>query len=310
MPTVGRPLQSVVTFVAVAAVLVLAWATRTTASAAAQVGVGASSTCPPPLTLRVAAGNDATRAGKTVHIRATLRNHAAALPDMSMKIALPAGMCPIKTWTAPALKPRRRATLEGTASGGVNVYWSTFGLKAGGGRRFYVKTTVSANLTGPATLPVEALAWIGSDGQCLVAAQPLGVSQSMDDTSMQWCWAIDPRPHTPPNTCLQVHVRSSKGLADKTAKCFHRIPFPPPPQPNASFSVVGINQRCLEGQLVPGRRSRALIDSPEAQACYVRCSNAGYLTPFHFSVTSGGAGCWCCGQICTLIADPGVTVGK
>lgn len=176
MPTVRRPLQSVVTLVAVAAVLVLAWATRTTASAAAQVGVGASSTCPPPLTLRVAAGNDAARAGKTVHIRATLRNHAAALPDMSMKIALPAGMCPIKTWTAPALKPRRRATLEGTASGGVNVYWSTFGLKAGGGRRFYVKATVAANLTGPAMLPVEALAWIASDGQCSVATQPLGVS--------------------------------------------------------------------------------------------------------------------------------------
>lgn len=113
-------------------------------------------------------------------------------------------------------------------------------------------------------------------------------------------------------TYSQVRVRSSSpGVpSGKDAACLNRIPFPSPPQPNASYEVVGVNQRCLEGQLVPvsGRRGRALIDSPEAQACYVRCSAEGFPVPFHFSVASDGASCWCCGETCTLIRDPGVTV--
>lgn len=147
--------------------------------------------CPPPLSLKIAAGGGAMRAGKNLHIKAVLRNRdmAAALADVSLKIALPAGLCPIKTSTAPTLHPRQRAVVEGTASGGVNVYWSSMNFKAGGKRNFYVKTLVAANLTGPATLPIEALAWIGSDGQCSVAAQPLGVSRSIVN-----CMVLSDRP--------------------------------------------------------------------------------------------------------------------
>lgn len=162
------------------------------------LGAGAATAvpiCPPPLSLHLAAGGGATRAGKSLLIRVILRSSdkASALADVSLKIALPAGLCPLKTATAPKLRPQQRAVVEGTAGGGVNVYWASFGFKAGQRRTFYVKATVARNLTAPTTLPVEALAWVGSDGQCSVAAQPVGVSQLMGDTSMQWCWAMDPQ---------------------------------------------------------------------------------------------------------------------
>ena len=119
--------------------------------------------------------------------------------------------------------------------------------------------------------------------------------------------------HPIPLPRTQVRVRASAPGGNRGGKdlaCLNRIPFPPPPQPNASFSVVGVGQRCLEGQLVniTARRSRVLIDTPEAQACWTRCSNEGFPVPFHFSVAAGGTGCWCCGATCTLIRDPGVIV--
>lgn len=110
-----------------------------------------------------------------------------------------------------------------------------------------------------------------------------------------------------------MRVRSAPpgGPSSKDLICLNRIPFPPPPQPGASYDVVGLGQRCLEGQLLPvsGRRGRELAGAPDVQACYVRCAAEGLSVPFHFSVASDGAGCWCCGATCTLIRDSSVTVG-
>ena len=129
MPVAARPVRRAAARAAVL-VLVLAWAA---------VAAGA---CPPPLTLQLAASGSATRrgtqAGKSFHIKAVLRNHdkATALPEVSLKVALATGLCPVKTSTTPTLKPRQRATLEGTAAGSVNVYWTSMTFKAGQARKF------------------------------------------------------------------------------------------------------------------------------------------------------------------------------
>ena len=118
---------------------------------------------------------------------------------------------------------------------------------------------------------------------------------------------------------LQARIRSTPKDSSKAnrayATCVDTIQFPPPPEPNnnASYNVVGYGQRCVEGQMVtfstPGRRHiRALAQTPEADVCYTRCINEGYQIPFHFSAASDGSGCWCCGEVCTLILDPNVTV--
>lgn len=165
MPTTGHPVRSMVAVASITIILILVHA----AAAVAAV-------CPSSLALEMSA----TASTNSHYIKAIIRNHnrTAVVAEVGLKIALPTGLCPIRTSTRPILKPRQRPVLEGTATGTVNVYWSGMTFKPMQARKFRVKSLIAGNLTKHTTLFVDGLAWVGSDGQCLVPAGPVGVSST------------------------------------------------------------------------------------------------------------------------------------
>ena len=264
MMVVRGPLRRV-TARAVVLVLVLAWAAL------------AAAVCPPPLTLQLAASGSgvrrSTQGGKILLVRAVLRNHdkTAALPDVSFKVALAAGLCPVKSSTAPALKPRQRATLEGTASGSVNVYWTSMTFKVGQARKFRIKALVANTLTGPATLPVEGLAWVGGDGQCSAAAGPLNVSRS---ESMNAACPDNPLAYTP----TPVAVRPLQPTPTHT----RHTPTSASPAPSHSPYTTGAGAQLAAGWLIQGRRQGPGLPRPHplpADAPAQRLLQRGGLRP-------------------------------
>ena len=143
----------------------------------------AAATCPPPLVLSLGTISTSsrtwTRVNKNLKIGAVVRNTGnVLLTDVNLKIALPPGLCPIKTSAKPTSKPLQRPAIEGTAAGSVNVYWVGMHFRPGKTRKFKIQTVVTRNVTSVAAPAVEALAWLGND-TCTVAAEPLNVRGRM-----------------------------------------------------------------------------------------------------------------------------------
>lgn len=170
--------------VAVATCLVLASGAGAVPDVEATGGVQG---CPPPIDLTLSTSYRGSTHGS---IMAILRPHGQAGgdkalpggtligPQMGIKIALPAGLCPQSGSATPALKSAQRPRFEGTATGGVNVYWSNITFTTGSkGIKFTLKTTAAPALTRSAVLNVTAMAYVSDDPACNVKAQPLKVKR-------------------------------------------------------------------------------------------------------------------------------------
>lgn len=88
----------------------------------------------------------------------------------------------------------------------------------------------------------------------------------------------------------------------------------PTAAPTAAYVPIGVGSRCMEGGFIPLTQRKLLgleqeavkrdLQQYTAADCYVRCFDAGYTMPYHFSYSAALQACWCCGAVCTLEPDP------